>query len=110
MKKQTGIWKTKEGKEIRVCDMTDSHLLFACRLMERGIKQSYEFQMSNAYATSGMLTGEMAMECAEMAIREMEETDPLEWGEENFKAYKWLLNEIERRNLERLPLEQRETP
>lgn len=102
MKKQIGIWTCKDGTSIRVCDMTDSHLLNACRLVERGIKNSYENQMAMAYSTSSMLTGEMAMECAEMAIRQMEEADPLEWGEENFENYRWLLNEIERRGLDKL--------
>lgn len=30
----TDIWTTREGQEIRICDMADSHLLNAIRLLE----------------------------------------------------------------------------
>lgn len=35
MKKQTSFWKTNSGKKIRICDMEDSHLLNAIKLMQR---------------------------------------------------------------------------
>ena len=39
------IWITKEGNEIKLCNMTDSHLLYSDRLVRRQIKAGL-FSMS----------------------------------------------------------------
>ena len=51
MRKQTAIWKTRDGKEIRVCDMTDSHLKNTIAFLERMV-HSQEWEV--AYALESM--------------------------------------------------------
>lgn len=41
MRKITKKWTTKYGQRVRICDMTDSHLLNAMRLLHRVAWQSY---------------------------------------------------------------------
>jgi hypothetical protein len=35
MKKQTALWKMRGGRKIRLCDMSDGHLINTMRLLER---------------------------------------------------------------------------
>jgi len=81
IRKVTTIWKTREGKKIRICDMTDEHLLNAikfCELRAKQIKNTVPYPNFN---------GEMAQMCAEDEPALMD-----------------LYLELERRGLEKLPL------
>lgn len=37
-------WTTKDGREIRVTEMTDAHLLNSIRMLERKAERDYEHQ------------------------------------------------------------------
>jgi len=35
IRKQTKIWKTRDGRKVRICDMTDEHLMNTIKYLER---------------------------------------------------------------------------
>lgn len=97
MRKQTRVWTTKDGKKLRICEMTDSHLLNAINLLERVAKNARDGELQAAYGIAPMLQGEMASYYIEQDIDSMEE-DP---DGEMFlpEIYGNLLLEADRRNL-----------
>lgn len=105
-RKQVRVWTCKDGTRIRICDMDDSHLLNACRLIERAAIFCHENNLSEAYQIESTLNGEMAQVCIAQDISRMECEDPLEAFEDYSPMYRSLLNEIERRALKKLPLPQ----
>jgi len=87
MRKVTKLWKTKDGKRIRICDMEDSHLLNAIKCLERMVvieKLETPFPSFN---------GEMAQYYSEQAYDQILNSPP----EYFFPIYEDLLNERERR-------------
>ena len=45
-RKQTRLWRTEDGQQIRICDMEDSHLISVIKkLMYSGITKSVEKQL-----------------------------------------------------------------
>jgi hypothetical protein len=42
IKKQTKHWKTKDGRKIRICDLSDSHLTNIVTLLEKTFKKQTE--------------------------------------------------------------------
>jgi hypothetical protein len=105
IRKQTAIWTTREGIKIRLCDMKDSHLLYALRQVERRLEKGFYHAKNQMWQAFGMLQGEIAMLSAEQAIEEMEELEPLQWAEENHPFYEKMLKEVERRGLTKLDIQ-----
>ena len=71
--KHTKKWPTKTGKKIRICDMTDTHLINTINMIERRAKQETDNALSAAYRAEMFLTGEMALMSIENEIRHLEE-------------------------------------
>jgi len=96
-RKQTTIWTCKDGKRLRICDMTDSHLQNAIAMLERKAKMLLPQEISAAYSCLAMMSGDMAQFYCEQDIERMEESTPEEWLERVCPIYGKLLEEQERR-------------
>jgi len=95
-RKQTKLWKTKDGNILRICDMEDSHLLNAIRLLQRRA-EARRIRNSVFYATCTGPTAEGAMmafdqECDQAWSATLEDYLP--------SIYDNLTDEAERRKLE----------
>ena len=75
MKKQNAVWTTKEGKKIRVCDMSDSHLNNTIAFLERTV-HAQEVQI--AFHMLEVLHGEMALMSAESYANSLDREDHME--------------------------------
>lgn len=67
------MWKTKDGREVAFKDMTDQHVINTLEYFRRASANVYPKAISNSWSFGMMLTGEMAQECFEQEITEMEE-------------------------------------
>lgn len=93
------IWVTKDGKRVKVRDMTDSHLVNTIRYLRRTTsewKQEYELAL---YGGLAMLSGEMATYCATQSIEQFEAMSVDEYLEESCPTYPAMLREAEKRGL-----------
>jgi len=72
IRKQTKIWVTRDGRKIRICDMSDGHLKNTIKMFYR----SYRCYLSNCQAQLyGYLSSDPpdgAYMCAEMELANME--------------------------------------
>ena len=93
MRKVTKYWTQKNGQKIRICDMTDSHLLNAAKLLQRNA------QAERSNMPYPMFTGGMAQYYAEAEYYAMWEKGEAELAETVYPIYEYLYAEIERRNL-----------
>ena len=92
MKKVTKKWKTADGQKVRICDMTDSHLLNAIAWCER---KHLLTQQTMPYPT---FQGEMAQYYAEQQYDALQEGGP----EESFPLYDDLCADADRRGIRSL--------
>jgi hypothetical protein len=90
MKRIAKLWTTKDGERIRICDMTDAHLLNAIRMCERAHKVA---QLGMPYP---MFQGEMASYYAEAEYYHFQASGP----EASFPLYDDLCFEAQRRGIE----------
>lgn len=95
MRKQTKLWTTGDGTKIRICDMSDSHLINTLKMLERKGEKAFQEELRAAYSVS-FSSDTMADYHHEQAIRNMKEG-----GFDPFKIplYKELYSEAYRRNL-----------
>lgn len=91
MRKCTKLWKQRDGSKIRVCDMTDAHLLHSIALMKR----AYEIAIGRFVEFAVTLSGEAAVDHAGSTIEQMEEDGPSFM----FPLYDDLVGEADRRGL-----------
>lgn len=91
IRKVTTKWTQRDGNKIRICDMSDRHLINTIRFLKR-VNQD---EISAAYSCLSCLQGEMAQFFAEQDIDRMEDT-PLE---DRLPIYGKLLDEAQRREL-----------
>jgi len=96
---QKAIWTCKDGRKVRICDMTDSHLLNTIAMLERMAGMQLGMEISAAYSVLAGLQGDMATFYCEQDIERMEETDPIEFLEQTTPIYEKLCIERDRRNL-----------
>jgi hypothetical protein len=66
------IWVQKDGTEIRLQDMADSHVENTLRLLER-VKPKIQDALSDAWAVSCAVSGEMASYYIDRDIDDLEE-------------------------------------
>lgn len=97
--KVTKKWTQKNGKKIRICDMTDSHLVNTIRMLDRVEDSSYERALSNAYGALAFMRGEMAIASIESEIQHMEEDWDGDIEAPHHPLYNDLMLEVERRGL-----------
>lgn len=83
------IWKTKEGKEILIKDLEDSHLDNILKLMERKAKSKIN-KLVNFYAGVAPPSGEMASYAFE---QEMDQAFEGHWEDHVSEGYWDLYNE-----------------
>ena len=95
MKKQTKIWKTKDGRKIRICDMTDQHLLNSIKLLIRA-GERVKTEVLNYYPS---FNGEMAQMEVDRQLDMIIEMDPVDFAESEYPILTYLLFDAERRKL-----------
>ena len=61
MRKQVNLWTQKDGVRIRICDMSDSHLVNTIRMLKRKGEMK-KFQVDMEYLSFGRPNGEMAQD------------------------------------------------
>lgn len=96
-RKKTKRWTTKDGRKIRICDMTDSHLLNTVAMLERYQKAAESYAISSGHQALSTLRGEMAVDLVERELDYIEA-----YGLEPCEVHPLfadLLIEKERRNL-----------
>lgn len=60
MRKQTKNWTGKHGVKVRICDMTDLHLINAIRCLRRNAEQIKVGVLSDAAGMALSVNGDMA--------------------------------------------------
>jgi len=80
MKKQTKLWTTKDGRRIRICDMSDDHLDNTIKLLDRMAKAAESQTIVKGFKMLNILHGEMAIDSVEREIDRVMEygIDPCE--------------------------------
>lgn len=64
-RKQAAMWTMQSGQRIRLCDMTDSHLLNTIRMLERYAAACRSRDLQGNMWLADTLNGEQAILCAE---------------------------------------------
>jgi hypothetical protein len=105
MKSET--WKTKDGQEILIIEMTDQHLANAISLLRKITRRSLESEIDAAFWASGFLQGEQALwQCEQDTLHlqeiidnesEVNSIDAV--AEDMFPKFRFLIEEQERRDL-----------
>jgi len=96
IRKQTKLWKTKSGRKVRICDMSDDHLLNTIRMLKRNAEAYYEYSIADGFSLLGSLRGEMAIDHLEGQLGNLLEEGPDEFLPD---IYWNMLDECERRGL-----------
>lgn len=92
-RKVTRLWKTKDGRKIRICDMDDKHLLNTIRFLE---KQAEQLQFDVAMHPP-CFNSEMAQYYAEQQYDHFTSLAPHEIASQEWPIYDWLRAEAWRR-------------
>ena len=88
-------WTTKDGRKLRIEDMSTEHLKNAIKLLDRAL----EFRRSEAWAFCGMVTADIASEMAMANAEHLEEADP----GKVWPIYDDMVEELEYRNIDSAP-------
>ena len=84
IRKQTKIWVTRDGRKIRICDMTDGHLQNTINMLYRAYRydlQNYQINLCNYLGTNPPEGAEL---CAE---RELEQIERLLDGSDEYTDF-----------------------
>lgn len=85
------MWTMKNGRKLRIKDMTDSHLINSIRMLER----AHGRNVCQMYGLACMIQGEQASLDIDNAIDRAEEGGP----GESYSIYDDLVDEADRRGL-----------
>ena|SRR3989304_2242804 len=97
MRKQTKKWTTKDGRKIRICDMSDEHLLNTLKFLKRTGRERWRADLDAMYSMSASFSiDSMAYYACEQDIVSMERRG---FSPFNILLYKELCNDAERREL-----------
>jgi hypothetical protein len=91
----TQIWTTRDGTQIPVSEMTDSHLANAIAYLERTADARLAYETANLLS-GPTPTGAMAQDAYEQGMQELFDMTPDDYLEQD-DAYQALLAEKERR-------------
>jgi hypothetical protein len=64
-------WTTRDGKNVRIKDMSTDHIVDAMRLLARYAKVKYEEELAIAFCASHMVSGEQASYMCDQAVDEL---------------------------------------
>ena len=95
MRKQTKVWKTVDGREIRICDMDDNHLNNVIALLDRYKSAKISHLIKAGHEALLSLQGEMAIDSIERDLENL-----MDFGltlDEVHPLFKTLILEQERR-------------
>ena len=92
--KQTMFWTTENHQKIRICDLTDVHLLNVLKMLKRNAIQRQEDESESAWATAFTVSGDMASYYAEQAADEVSSAN---WSDYVSEFWKPMLLDAERR-------------
>jgi hypothetical protein len=91
MRKVTRKWTQRDGTKIRICDMSDTHLLNTIAMLER----AHQHTICQAYSFATTLSGEQA------GYEIDREIDRMESVPSDHPLYESLADEVARRGLTR---------
>lgn len=94
--KQTKIWTTRDGERIRICDMTDTHLVNTINMLVRGAPGRYAHALNQAQCFATVFPRAEDDGCVDHIG---EQTD-LEFLQESVPIFENLLWEFSRRKLD----------
>ena len=79
MRKQTKLWKTKDGQKIRICDMDDKHLRNTTKMLVRFAEDARWKMIRTLSGLELIVSGEHAQDMLDDDLREAEEATVLDW-------------------------------
>jgi len=89
-------WTMRDGTQIKLTDMTDSHLKNCIAMLEKSAEEGLEQLQMQSMSFAGMVQGEMASYCADAMVDEV-----LAMGVDDYlyeyTMYEDLVMELERR-------------
>ena len=96
MRKCAKKWTQKDGKKIRICDMSDQHLGNTIEMLRRYAEAQHRNMLMGSYAAEAFFTGELAQFAIEDRIEAlvMDGPDPSRY----YALYDDLVEEQHRRD------------
>lgn len=101
-KRRPLTWKTKDGKVLRISEMTTEHLTNCIRMLERHAESREQRELDDAIAGISLLHGEMAQFEAEQGVIAMiddEDEDVVDRLTVSSPIYRAMVDELERREM-----------
>lgn len=96
IKEQTKLWTTKDGREICICEMSDSHLLNTIKLVQRAAEVK-RINVMELYITTPPPNGDMAQYCFDREFDNVLESTYLDYVP---KIYRYLVLDAKRREID----------
>jgi|TARA_Y100000034_G_scaffold26755_1_gene31845 hypothetical protein len=93
IRKQTKLWTTKEGRKIRICDMSDTHLINTIKMF---IRKANQIKRELPYPS---FYGDMAQYYAEQEWDALMDQHPIDIAREEFPIFDSLEDDFYRREL-----------